>query len=151
MTDDIENRFHFNTAIARCMELTNAISKYEFSPDDVAGASIQRDAMFALVSLMSPFAPHVTEELWEIMGGEGMASESPWPKWDDDIAADDVVTIAVQVMGKLRATIEVPSSCDKQEMERLALGHDNVKRHLEEKTIRKIVIVPGKLVNIVAN
>ncbi len=151
VTDDIENRFHFNTAIARCMELTNAISKFAPSPDDTAGASIQRDAMFALVSMLSPFAPHVAEELWEIMGGEGIVSLAPWPKWDDEIAADDVVTIAVQVMGKLRATLQVPSSCDKQEMERLALANDNVKRHLEGKTIRKVVVVPSKLVNIVAD
>ena len=151
VTDDIENRFHFNTAIARCMELTNVISKFSLEDGDGPAASVQRDALVALAGMLSPFAPHIAEQLWEDMGLEGTASLSPWPTWDDSVAADDVVTIAVQVMGKLRGTIEVPSGCAKEEMEKLAMEHENVARHLEGKTVRKVVVVPGKLVNVVAN
>jgi leucyl-tRNA synthetase len=149
VTDDIEVRFHFNAAIARCMELTNALSK--FAAGDAGDDAVQRDAVFALVAMLAPFAPHISEELWEAIGGQGLVSETPWPAWDAAIAADDVITIAVQVMGKLRATIEVPAGAAGSELERLALAHENVRRHLEGRTVRKVVVVPGKLVNIVAN
>ncbi len=151
VTDDIEKRFHFNTAIARCMELTNAVSKFTAGDGDTGATSVQRDAMIALVGMLSPFAPHVTEEMWQELGQAGLVAEAAWPKWDDSIAADDVITVAVQVMGKLRATLEVPAGIQKEEMEKLALEHENVKRHIEGKTIRKVIVVPGKLVNIVAN
>ena len=151
VTDDIENRFHFNTAIARCMELTNAISKHDEWQNNSDAASVQADAMRALVNMLAPFAPHVAEELWKKLGGQEMVAVSPWPTWDEAAAKDDTITIAVQVMGKLRATIDVPTGCSKEEMEKLALAHENVQRHTEGKTVRKVIVVPGKLVNIVAN
>ncbi|MCP4603876.1 MAG: leucine--tRNA ligase [Proteobacteria bacterium] len=151
VTIDIEKRFHFNTAIARCMELTNVLIKFEAGPDDAAAKSVERDAVFTLVGLLTPFAPHYSEELWEAMKGKGYAAHAPWPTWDDAVAADDVVTIAIQVIGKLRARIEMSADASKEEMERLALENENVQRHIAGKTVRKVIVVPGKLVNIVAN
>jgi leucyl-tRNA synthetase len=149
VTADIEQRFHFNTAIARCMELTNALSKFKATSGD--DASVERDAVHTLVGLLTPFAPHFAEEVWSEIGGAGCAAYAPWPEWDERAAADDIVTIAVQVMGKLRARIEVPADATNEDMERAALEDENVKRHVLGKTVRKVIIVPGKLVNIVAN
>jgi leucyl-tRNA synthetase len=149
VTDDIEKRFHFNTAIARCMELVNALSK--FQADGGAGSiAAERESFGALIRMLAPFAPHVAEELWHEIGGAGLVAEAPWPVADPLVARDDLVTIAVQVMGKLRATVEAPADAGREELERLALAHDNVRRHLAGKTVRKVVVVPGKLVNIVA-
>jgi leucyl-tRNA synthetase len=133
------------------MELTNTLSKFKLKAGDVNAESVQRDGVFALVGLLAPFAPHFAEELWEEIGGEGTVARAPWPTWDDAVAADDVVTIAVQVMGKLRAKLEVPAGTSREEMEKLALENENVSRHIEGKTVRKVIVVPDKLVNIVAN
>ncbi len=149
VSEDIEQRFHFNTAIARCMELVNAISKLGPPRGDAAADAVQREALFSLLGMLSPFAPHVAEELWEALGGEGLAAEAAWPKHDERAVADEVVTIAVQVEGKLRATVEVPADADRDEMERAALADENVRRHVEGKTVRKVIVVPGKLVNVV--
>jgi leucyl-tRNA synthetase len=151
VTEDIEKRFHFNTALARCMELTNTLSKFTLTGGNSNAESIQREGVFALVGLMAPFAPHIAEELWEEIGGEGSVSRAPWPQWDEKVAADDVVTVAVQVMGKLRAKLEMPAGSSREEMEKQALENENVLRHIEGKTVRKVIVVPDKLVNIVAN
>ncbi len=149
VTDDVEKRFHFNTAVAKCMELVNVLSKFTAPSGDALSASVERDAVFALTGMMSVFAPHIAEELWELIGGEGLASEAPWPAWDKAAAADDTVTIALQVMGKLRGTMEMPVGASKEEMEKTALVNEGVLRHIEGKTIRKVIVVPNKLVNIV--
>jgi len=149
VTDDVSERFHFNTAIAKCMELVNVLSKFTAAGD--FDRSVQRDAVFALVNMLSLFAPHVAEELWEAIGGQGLAATAPWPDWDEAAAKDDLLTIAVQVMGKLRGTIDMPVGAGREAMEQAALENENVKRHLEGKTVRKIIVVPDKLVNIVAN
>jgi leucyl-tRNA synthetase len=150
VTEDVDQRYHFNTAIARCMELVNALSKFDAAPAGAGAASVQRDAFAALVGMLAPFAPHVAEELWRDIGGEGLAAEARWPTFDPAIAADDTITIAVQVMGKLRATIEVDRGIAPDALEALALGHEKVQRHVAGKAIRKVIVVPGKLVNIVA-
>jgi leucyl-tRNA synthetase len=149
VTEDVEQRFHFNTAIAKCMELVNGLSKFEVVND--FDASVERDTVFALVNMLSPFAPHVAEELFEHIGGEGLVSMAPWPTWDEAAARDELVTIAVQVMGKLRATIEMPPGASKDAMEKAALDNENVKRHIEGKAVRKVIVVPNKLVNIVVS
>jgi leucyl-tRNA synthetase len=150
VTVDIEKRFHFNTAIARCMELANALYKHKVAGAGEPTTAVFADAVRALVGMLAPFAPHVAEELWEEIGDGQLAAESPWPTSDPRIAADDIKTIAVQVMGKLRARVEMPAAAGREEMERLALENDNVQRHIEGKTVRKVIVVPGKLVNIVA-
>jgi leucyl-tRNA synthetase len=151
VTDDIEKRFHFNTAIARLMELANALYKYPAGETGEPGAAVFADAVRGLVSMLAPFAPHTAEELWEAIGDGRLVADSPWPEFDAGIAADEVVTVAVQVMGKLRARVEMPAESSREEMERLALAHENVQRHIEGKQVRKVIVVPGKLVNIVAN
>ncbi len=148
VTADVNDRFHFNTAIARCMELMNEISRFRAKEGN--DAAVQKEAVAALVNLLSPFAPHICEELWRTIGEPGSVSLAPWPAWDDRAAADDTVTIAIQVSGKMRGTIDVPAGCPAQEIERLALSHENIQRHIEGKTVRKVIVVPGKLVNIVA-
>ncbi|MCK9460942.1 MAG: leucine--tRNA ligase [Proteobacteria bacterium] len=150
VTEDVDQRYRFNTAIARCMELVNALSKFEAPAAGGPAASVQRDAFAALVGMLSPFAPHVAEELWLEMGGVGLASEAPWPSFDPAVAADDTITIAVQVSGKLRATLEVERGIASDALEKLALDHENVRKHTAGKTIRKVIVVPGKLVNVVA-
>jgi leucyl-tRNA synthetase len=149
VTADIEGRFHFNTAISKCMELANTLVKLPPPSGDKAAASVHRDAVLALIGLLSPFAPHICEELWEALGGQGQAAVAPWPEFDPKVAADDVVTIAVQVLGKLRATLELPADATSEEMEKAALCNPNVQRHIEGKTVRKVIVVPGKLVNLV--
>ncbi len=149
VTDDIEKRFHFNTAIARCMELVNAVSKFQ-AGDDPGALAAQRESLDALLRMLAPFAPHVAEELWHETGGVGLVSEAPWPAADPALAREELVTIAVQVMGRLRATVEAPAGAGREELERLALAHENVQRHIAGKAIRKVIVVPGKLVNVVA-
>jgi len=151
VTDDIEKRFHFNTAIARLMELANALYKVPMGDAGQPGAAVFADAMRALTGMLAPFAPHAAEELWQEIGDGRLAADSPWPGFDPAIAADEVVTVAVQVLGKLRARVEMPADADRAEMERLALGNDNVQRHIAGKQVRKVIVVPGKLVNIVAS
>jgi leucyl-tRNA synthetase len=131
------------------MEFVNGLSKFEAI--NTADLSVQRDAVFALVNMISLFAPHIAEELYEAMGGEGLVAMAPWPSWNEAVAKDDVVTIALQVMGKLRGTVEMPVGASRDAMEESALSHDGVKRHIAGKTVRKVIVVPGKLVNIVAN
>ncbi|MDJ0763720.1 MAG: leucine--tRNA ligase [Myxococcota bacterium] len=150
VTSDIETRFHLNTAIARCMELVNTLAKFDARADSASDCSVERDATLALIGLLTPFAPHFAEEIWEEIGTGGTAAKAPWPAWDEKVAADDVVTIAVQVMGKLRARIEMSADASKEEMEEMALSDANVKRHIQGKTVQKVIVVPGKLVNIVA-
>jgi leucyl-tRNA synthetase len=133
------------------MELVNALSKFQFETTDTRSQSVERDAIFALVGMLSVFAPHIAEELWQMLGEKGLAAEAPWPVFDEAAAKDDVVTVALQVMGKLRGTIEIPVGASREEMERLALQNEGVRRHIEGKTVRKVVVVPNKLVNIVAN
>ncbi len=101
--------------------------------------------------LLSPYAPHLAEELWERLGHAPSVSQQPWPDFDPELARDDLVTIAVQVLGKMRATLEVEPGTAATELERLALAQENVQRHIEGKTVRKVIVVPDRVVNIVAN
>lgn len=151
VTGDVDGRFHFNTAIAKCMEFMNTISKFDCVADNTADASVQKDAVTALVNLLSVFAPHICEEMWQIIGQEGSVSTAPWPTYDEEAVKENTITIAIQVMGKMRGKVEAPAGCSEDEMEKLALAHENIKKHIEGKTVRKVIVVPGKLVNIVAN
>jgi leucyl-tRNA synthetase len=159
VTRDVAEQFQFNTAIAALMELLNATRAFdalppavEQNPDDPA----QREAlrllgwtMRSLALMLSPFASHLAEELWAGMGSEGLACEQPWPAFDPAATVEDVITIAVQVNGKLRSTVEVARDAGKQELERAAKADEKVQKWLEGKTIRRVIAVPGRLVNIV--
>ena len=104
-----------------------------------------------LLQLLSPFAPHICDEIWQQHGFEGICSVSAWPAYDESKCRDAEIDMAVQVNGKLRGKIEVPASASKEEVEQLALTEQNIVRHLEGLTVRKVVVIPGKLVNVVAN
>lgn len=147
VAQSIEN-FHFNKAVARLHELTNAMA----AGAEGEGADFAlREAATILIQLVGPMIPHQAEELWAMMGHDTLLADQPWPVANPDYLTDDSVTIAVQVMGKLRDTIELPVDCPKDEMEKAALASANVQHHIEGKTIRKVICVPNKIVNIVAN
>ncbi len=151
VTEDVHERFHFNTAIAKIMEFMNAISKFRVDGKNDADAAVQKEAVLALTNLLSPFAPHICEEIWQLLGQSGNVATTAWPSFDEEAIKENTITIAIQVMGKMRGTVEAPAGCSKEEMEKLALAHENIQKHIEGKTIRKVIVVPGKLVNIVAN
>jgi leucyl-tRNA synthetase len=101
--------------------------------------------------LLSPFAPHIAEELWQRMGNDPSVTTCEWPVWDESKLAEEQVTIVVQVNGRLRANFSAAADASKEDLEGAALGLDKIRPHVEGKTVRKVVVVPGKLVNIVAN
>jgi len=149
VTDDIEH-FRFNKAIARIYEFMNALKK---SSGEGAKTSdwARGEALGALSQLVAPFIPHLAEECWESLGGEGFVCDAPWPKADPGLLARDEVVLGIQVNGKRRAEITIATDAANETVEQAALSNPAVKRHIEGKTIRKIVIVPGRIVNIVAN
>ena len=145
--DDME-RFKFNTALAALMEYTNGLNQVWESRGVVADA--WHNAIEKLLVLMAPMAPHVAEELWERTGHQYSVHSQPLPEWDPELAADEVITLVVQVNGRLRDRIEVPVSITEDEAKELALGSSRVQPHIEGKDIARTIYVPGKLVNIVA-
>ena len=150
--EDMGDRFQFNTAIAAIMELVNAMyACREELCANPAGAKVFSSAMATVLTLLSPVTPHVCEELWEDLGHTSGLTFQPWPQWQEEATKQDVVTIALQVNGKLRGTLEAPADADKTALEALARADAGVLRHVAGATIRKVIVVPGKLVNIVAN
>ncbi|MEE2690210.1 MAG: leucine--tRNA ligase [Pseudomonadota bacterium] len=158
VTDDIEN-FRFNKAIARIYAFLNVLKdapparREDGSPANGprAEAYAQAEALGALVRLIAPFIPHLAEECWERLGGEGFVCDAPWPKADPALLVRSTLTLGVQVNGKRRAEIEVPASADNAAVEKAALSDPAVARHIDGLTLRKVVVVPGRVVNIVAN
>lgn len=147
ISHDIE-AFHMNKAVARIRELSNAISSFKANgPSD---AWVLREALELLVQCMNPMMPHLAEELWAQLGHEQILAESSWPVAEKSLLVEDSVTIGVQVNGKVRATITLPKDADKQAAEDLALSEPNVKKALDGMTIRKVIVVPGRIVNVVA-
>ena len=150
--EDMGDRFQFNTAIAAVMELVNAM----YLSREKLGASegdrrIFSSAMASVLTLLSPITPHVCEELWQRLGHGTALSDELLPRWDDAATVQDMLTVALQVNGKLRGTVQIPAAADKAAMEQAALADASVQRHIDGLTVRKVVVVPGKLVNIVAN
>lgn len=141
VTEDFEN-LHFNTGISQLMIFVNEANKAE---------KLSKEHVEGFVKLLSPVAPHIAEELWQRLGHDDTISYEPWPEYDATKLMDDEVEIVLQVMGKVRAKIHVPKDISKEELEKRALGHDKIKEWVAGKTIRKVIVVPGKLVNIVAN
>ncbi|PAU74208.1 leucine--tRNA ligase [Halomonas salipaludis] len=150
-SDDIGRRTTFNTAIAAVMELTNALGRFhgegeEPSPQDLA---VAREAVETSVLLLAPITPHICHALWAALGHAEPAIDAAWPRLDESALARDSIELVVQVNGKLRARLEVPADADKAAIEAQALAAENVQRHTEGKAVRKVIVVPGKLVNIV--
>ena len=133
------------------MELVNALylTKDELT-QTAAGRVVLSSAMATVLTLLFPFTPHLCEELWEDLGhGDSLAREG-WPQWREDALQRDVVTVVVQINGKLRGKLEVPADTSREDVERAALAEPNIARHLDGLTVRKVIVVPGKLVNVVA-
>jgi len=141
VAEDIE-ALSFNKAVARLYELTGAIEKAEPGAD-------RREATLALTKLISPMMPHLAEEAWHRAGGEGLIAEAPWPEVDPAMLVEDEVTIAVQHKGKLRDTLTAPKGASKEALEEMALASEKVQRSLDGAEVRKIIVVPDRLVNIV--
>ena len=147
--DDYGRRHAFNTAIASLMELLNHVSKFTDMSDP--GRAVRHEVLQTMVLLLNPVTPHVSHALWQALGHpETLLEDVPFPVADPAALARDAVTLAVQVNGKLRGTIEVPVNIDKAEAERLALAEPHVAKFLDGLSVRKVIVVPGKIVNIVA-
>ena len=141
VTHDYED-ISFNTAIAQMMIFVNDCYKEE---------KVSKEYIEGLVKLISPIAPHVGEEMWEVLGHDNSLAYEPWPSYDEALCVDDEITIGVQVNGKLRATLTVAKDTDSKTLEELALSNADIKRHTEGKTIRKVIAIVNRIVNIVAN
>ncbi|MEZ4599452.1 MAG: leucine--tRNA ligase [Syntrophotaleaceae bacterium] len=148
VTEDIDGRFHFNTAIAAIMELVNAIYAFEEKQNHTG---VLREAIESVVRLLAPFVPHMSEELWRILGHEGGLDKAGWPVWREEALVEDEKTLVVQVNGKVRGKVTVAADASEDEIRQAALADANVARFLEEKQIRKVIIVPGRLVNVVVS
>lgn len=135
--------FGFNAAIAKLYAFQNAISKSK------AGGKAQKQAMRTMAQLMSPMTPHLSEEVWSMLGGEGLVAQAAWPVADDAMLVEDTVTLPIQINGKRRAEISVPKDMDKAEVEKLALSEEAVVRALDGKAPKKVIVVPGRIVNVV--
>lgn len=149
VSDDIGRRYTFNTAIAAVIELFNEVNRFE--DDSAAGAAVRREAVEAMLLMLSPITPHITQALWQQLGHDDLLIDRPWPVVDESALVRERLKLAVQVNGKVRATIEVAADTDKAGCESAAQADVNVMRHLDGLNVRKIIVVPGKLVNIVAN
>jgi leucyl-tRNA synthetase len=136
--------FGFNAAIAKLYAFTDTLHKSK------AGHSAQREAMMTLAQLMSPMTPHLAEDIWAHQGGEGLIVTAPWPQADEKMLVDDTVTLPIQINGKRRAEISVPADMAKEEVEKIALAHEAVIRTLDGATPKKVIVVPGRIVNVVA-
>lgn len=147
VTEDVEERFHFNTAIASVMELLNTLQS--FGQSSSQSSAVMKEALESLVLLMAPFVPHITEELWQSMGNTIPLSSTAWPEYDRDAVIDEEVLVVVQVNGKLRSKVTVAADTSEEVLKELALADEKVMLFTEGKVVRKIIHVPGKLINIV--
>ena len=145
VTDDLE-RFRFNRAVARVRELTNALSAIEDAP---GAGHVMREGLETAMRLLGPVVPHLAEEAWRRLGHESWLAREPWPEPDPVLLADDVVVVAVQVDGRKRATISLPADHDKAAAENAAMADGGVRRALAGREVRKVIVVPGRIVNVV--
>jgi len=140
VTDDIDN-LRFNTGIAGLIELNNALVPFNEIPEELG-------RNFLL--MLAPYAPHICEEIWQRAGfGQHSLAEEPWPLGNEDLAAEETVQIAVQVNGKMRARFAAPVDASQDDLKLLALAEENVQAHVGSKELRKVIVIPNKLVNIV--
>jgi leucyl-tRNA synthetase len=135
--------FGFNASIAKLYGFTNVLSKSK------AGTAAQKQAIMTLAQLMSPMTPHLAEDIWAHQGGEGLVAQAPWPTADESMLVDDTVTLPIQINGKRRAEINVPADMDKAEVEKIALATQAVQKALDGAAPKKVIVVPGRIVNVV--
>jgi leucyl-tRNA synthetase len=153
VTEDIEKDFHFNTAISAVMELVNALTEFERASMDTVGAAerqgLLREAVEAVLLLLAPVCPHVTEELWATLGHSGSLFKRPWPVADASAMRREEVEIVVQVDGRVRGRLTVDASAGERAVQDLALADSRVRPWLDGREVAKVVVVPGRLVNVV--
>ncbi|XSG84225.1 MAG: leucine--tRNA ligase [Methylohalobius sp. ZOD2] len=147
VSDVIGKRYTFNTAIAANMELLNALAKFEDTGSQ--GMAVKREGLEAIVRMLAPIVPHICHELWQRMGHSEMIVDAPWPAVDESALVQNEIELVVQVNGKLRGKIQVPTDAGKQQVERAALTEPSVLRFIEGKMVKKVIVVPGRLVNVV--
>ena len=147
VTNDFETRWHFNTSLAAIMELTNDL----YARESEISTGVVQETLTKLVLLLGPFAPYMAEDLWHELGEEGTLLHAAWPDFDPELAKEDQVEVVVQVNGKLRSRLAVARGADRAELERLATMDPKIAPYLEKKTVRKVIVVPDKLVNVVVN
>lgn len=147
VTADIEKDYHFNTAIAAMMELVNETIGFE--PDNENEMQVITFAVESLLLLLSPFTPHIAEELWAKLGHEKNASQMPWPLWDEEIAKDEEIELVIQINGKLRGKLMIPAGLNEDDVKDRALKDSKVVEFIGRKSIIKVIVIKGRLVNIV--
>ena len=150
ITLDFEGRWHFNTCVAAIMEFVNELqdADAQLAAGEVP-APVVRELLQTLVLLLAPFAPFLAAELWEELGGEGAVLRAPWPKSDPGLAKEDEIEIPVQINGKLVAVVRVPADSDAKAIEAAALADAKVRARIAGKTVAKVIVVPGRAVNLV--
>lgn len=154
VTNDIEQRYQFNTAIAKLMELLNAIYDFDAALGEVTAASemdltVLGEAIDALVVMLAPFAPHIAEEMWEGLGHRQSLTQTRWPQYDEALTREEKLEIPVQVNGKLRSRIYLPPEASREQYERAALADQKVQSFIDGKQVVKIIVIPQRLVNVV--
>lgn len=147
VSDDLGRRHTFNTAIAAVMELMNAVTKCE--DDSEQGRAVRQEALEMVVLMLAPITPHISDQLWRALGHDEAVVSVAWPDIDDTALKQDKVELMVQVNGKLRAKIKVSADADKDTIEAQALADENAKKFIDGKAVRKVIVVPGRLINIV--
>ncbi|TCK03340.1 leucine--tRNA ligase [Phorcysia thermohydrogeniphila] len=147
VTEELEERFKFNTAIAAIMELFNAMSS--FKPETDGDRAVLREAIEKLIVMLSPFTPHVAEEMWEMTGHKELLAQISWPEVDESALKEEEIELPVQVNGKVRDRITVPADADEETVKEIALSSEKVKKYTEGKTIVRFIYVKGRLVNLV--
>lgn len=147
VTDDIEGRFNFNTAISAIMELSNMLGAYRDNPNP--HAAIVKEALESLLLLLSPFSPHIAEELWQMIGHKESITLMDWPQYDESALVQDEVEMVIQINGKVRDRIMVASDSDEEAVRQQCLQSERIAEQLEGKQVQKMIVVPGKLINIV--
>jgi leucyl-tRNA synthetase len=147
VSDDIGRRYTFNTAIAAVMELINTVSKFDAKSEQ--DRAVIQESLEAIVLMLAPIVPHICHRLWHILGHESSVTDEAWPAIDADAAISEMLQIIVQVNGKLRARLQLPANASKQDLEDAARADQNVQRFIADQQIRKVIVVPGKLVNVV--
>ncbi|SKC64714.1 leucine--tRNA ligase [Maledivibacter halophilus] len=150
VTEDISQRFNFNTAISAIMELVNEVYKYKENDKEKINQNLTTKALETILVLLCPFAPHITEELWNKIGKRTSIHDEKWPKYDNKALLKEEIEIVIQVNGKVRDRSKVSKNTSKDQLEKIALNNKKVKSFIDGKQIVKVICVPGKLVNIVA-
>jgi leucyl-tRNA synthetase len=147
VSDDIGRRFTFNNVVSANMELLNELNRFNDTSDQ--GCAVVQEVLEAMVLMLSPIVPHITHALWHTLGHAEAVVNCAWPAVDESALVQDSITLVVQVNGKMRDRVDVPADADRGTVEAAVLAAGNVQKHVGDKVVRKIIIVPGKLVNVV--